>query len=259
MTASDCRQLSSPGDAVVLQLIPPFDDEAERHIVRAVASVFDELAPVVRPIAADLILTCRGEREPFLTRGEEPTPGAFQLREAEPPPQVEPLIEAATDPEFLVTPVPELDAASVERWMERSIGQSTAPPGLSVTLDVVRVQFSRARIYGIERPAAPDFRLRWYDDVLEVPIERKNEQAWVSAPVGQMNMLPAVAFEVVNYDGALRVTVWAGWSFWAERGHPEHDALQRALRRLVARGFTPEYAALAFDLEARPHRGGPER
>lgn len=257
MAKRDCRHLHSPGETVALKLLPTFDDQAEQHIAHAVASLFGELAPAVEAIAADLILTHRRPEEPFLERNEVSSPPAFHLREAQPSPHVRTVIEGATDPQLPVTQVPRLDASTVERFIQHSIRHSAPPSGYVMTLDVMRVRFSRARLFSVGSVSEKVFPVHQYDEVLEVPIEWRAGEAWVSGPVGWVSMLAPVAFEIINNDGALHATLWVGWSYWAERNHPEHDALEQALRRIFARGWTPELVPPSFDLGAKAGAQGP--
>jgi hypothetical protein len=239
-----CRLLHPPGETISLTMLPRWDDQFEERLIPIISDVLADLSGVVQPLEADLTLVCRERSSVFEDRAELPVHSRWSIREHDVPAHVSFRVKTAEG--LQASLAPQLTPDIISNWLRGALAQDAPSPEYVVTFNALECWHTRSRLYDSEQTG--EFQLFEGIETLKIPIERRADGTWVSAPVYGLSMYPAIAFEIANYDGLLNTKIHVSWSRWVKRETREHEALQQALRAIVSRGWKPELVPRDFDL-----------
>jgi hypothetical protein len=191
-------------------------------VAGAVHELLLALAPVVRPVSAEVVLTaaeaegvvaqarvCDGGRPPAA-----PLPGGNDR----------------------VTVVSRLDADAVQQWLRDLLGDAPADDGRAA-LGALRVDVARAWLPEDAAHAGGSVRAAVDDAVRDVPAEPAPDGWWVSGPSDVLPVAP-VAVEVAEQDDGVLAIVRVTWSGpWTDPSTPAGERLAGALISLAGAGW----------------------
>lgn len=229
----------------------------EIHIKKSVEKLiefFEELSPFVQFLNFHAHLD--GVKRKHMFSGEDnfsPPNSDFELKEKNIAPWIDVQRNTGTGnlvekiaPETKITWLDSVTHLSFSKWLKQVASSQQDPSSEHIlVMDLLVSQCSRAKLFDEDRWKGE----KWFSLMTKngsmhaVPIERREDGLWVSGPTIDPSIrYPAVSVDCYcEYAGGIRCSLLIMWSWWYERGHAEHSALEQALRRLVKKGWRANY------------------
>ncbi|WNG43197.1 hypothetical protein F0U60_03095 [Archangium minus] len=238
-----CLLHKPPGTVVSFALIPEAEVPPAEELMRRALDVIEALAPVVRPLAVDLGLVCQTRGIPLFVPDVPPRVPAVHIREEVVPPRVS--IESIYEVGSSFSVVPRLTRETLARWCADALAQEPPGPDYLVTFEELVCTQARARLFE-EKPERGLTLRDGGGHTWEAPLELRHDGVWVAGPLEDRPMDAPASFRITNLEGRLDAHVQIGWALWDQPGTPEHQAMQEALKRIAAQGWTPQHVPSAF-------------
>jgi hypothetical protein len=204
---------------------------------REALGVLAELAPVARPLTAELTLGC------FDSEGLEADPeGGPTTRQAYVRAR-EIAAHVADEPGMIPDRIDEradLNEEFLAVWIADALNQACPTPGYATRWTVLDLPVMAARLVG--RPGAPAATLSLNTErgVVDVPTLERDGASWVAGPNRNPYFEGPFRVRFLSDMGRLTATVSVLWSLWTQPETPGFQLLRDAVTRLVDAGWELE-------------------
>ena len=226
------------------------DEIRIQSMAEKLLELLEALSPLMRPITLDVYLDGL-ERAMFSDESLQPPRPYFRLEEKQTQPWIE---KSKPDPEIETTYVEELTSPTIRAWLSEIIAQGQDPsPEYILVINGLHVRCARTKVLDAEKwKEKRMFPLEdWLRESHAVPLEKREDGLWVSGPTTDpWVMYPALSLNGYGYSyypGGFMCDLPIMWSWWYERGHAEHAALEQILRELVQKGWRLDEMSKSMD------------
>jgi hypothetical protein len=212
-----------------------------------VLDVVDELRNLFEPLSADLIIHSRDKARKWPDENLRPPFPTWYIH-ASPVPETVILEPCFTNPQ--ITQVTELSREVLVKWIENALYQNRHLPETHEprwrTFFITAV---RARIFDEANISDPStFYVNITVADLRYPLEKKQNEYWVYAPIQYYETQSPLGLQVTNTEGSLHITIPVNWSLWSTPGTAENTALRQALSRIANQGWDLTHIPSVFQI-----------
>ena len=198
-----------------------------------VMDAMNELSHILKPLTADLSLSCYYKDNGFEDWDVEPVEPFWQLRELEIPEGVFVSHYVKT----IFNDVSEINKESVVTWVENALKQESPRPDVDIVdIETLNFRTVRARILNEEPFQGRDtfvvdhFRMGRY----EYPLKRIDGELWAYSPLPETYTKPSFNVQTSRYMGTFKVYIY--WNWWTTVSPADREALESAFVKLVSKG-----------------------
>lgn len=207
------------------------DVETARRALEGICGLAEGL---FEPLAVELELALC-DRETFTTR-DHPNPLRRWMLVRELVPSD---VDTVEDPEhFELVTCKRLTLTAMAEFVADAFSQRVDGPEDMLTWQTMSIRTTCAKL-----PPSIDGQTVAVDlgaGTIAHPIERRGSSGWVYGPRGYSTLVAPIELLVLNHLGELTITMSVHWSLWSRPGSPGYPQVDRAVERLLARGWTED-------------------
>ena len=229
---ADCYMYDFPGRSIVLGY-PPEADTLKR--VASILDAMDELGEIIVPLSASLSLDCYSKITRWRDREVRPYSPFHQIYDSCVP---EGIVVKLSSDRSITTVIENLSKDTIYSWIENAMRQPL-PQSETHYLELCELDFKavRAKIHNDNKLIKQKFMTVEHDrrGNFKFPLEHRDDGLWVYSPIEDLETEPS--FTIMSGEIA-EVTINIHWSWWTEDSLKDRNALEAAILRIIACGWT---------------------
>ena len=235
---ADCYMYDFPGRSIRLKFLA---EDPKLKAAKSLLEAMDELGDIIVPLCAGMSLRCINRmtwgidwkvqaQKPFHHIYQSPVPRGIVVR--------------LSADKSIYTPTERLSKKVLYSWIENALNQPSPQPDThDVTWSELDFQAVRAKIYDDSQFKNQKFMVVEHDKRgdFRFPLKNRDDGLWVYSPIADLKTEPSFTIRTTNEGGAVTIDIHIHWTWWTKESLKDRDALEAAILRIIARGWTIEY------------------
>lgn len=231
----NCYMYDFPGRSITLGC-PSNADTLKR--VTTILDAIDDLGDIIVPLCAGMSLGSYSKRTGLKDWKTQPYQPFYQIYESSVP---EGIVVKLLSDKSLSTSTTNLSKNTLYLWIKEALEQPY-PYSNTHEIDVYELVFYavRAKVHDYSQLKNKKFMIVEHDrrGSFRFPLGHRNDGLWVYSPIKDLKTEPS--FTITSGESA-GITINIHWTWWTLESLVDRDALEAAILRIIARGWTIEY------------------
>ena len=233
---ADCYMYDSPGRLISLRYLQ--SEDYKLHAASSLLEAIGELQDIIVPLCADMSLGCRKKTTAWRDWKVQPQKPFHHIYSLSVPEEI--VVKHSSD-KSIFTPVTKLSNNTIYSWMEKALQQSSPQPNThevnwyELDFEAVKVKINDGSLLEKQKFMTVEHDRR---GIFRFPLKHCKDGLWVYSPIEDLKTEPSFAIRTGNEEGALTMDIDIHWSWWTEESLKDRNALEAAILRIIARGWT---------------------